>query len=1106
MEQMEKRFLEIVESMDLPNDKRQVVMGSSEEKKWQMVRDFTRRRRQVPPHEYLNKLRQVTEGDPSRRMRRKIVMSSTVQNLQGLEISLRTNNISWVQEFLDSRNSGLTVLVRYMKMRYTLEQSHGHQTQSPGSPVSRQLTKTKSVDAGTMLNGSSPPRSPLMSRRNGGGRSESSSDIHICVLCLRALMNNSHGFAALMKDTAALTTMALSMFYGTHRTAIAVIELLAAVCLVKGGHIKIMESVDNFKKENNEQYRFEKLVHYFMEPTASAEFQVACMTFINVFVHSAEDMNFRVHLQHEFTLLGLDDFIERLKSSSSVAPNLLSQISAYQGNFFHVESLIEDSKTKVDALSSVEQTKSQMAELQEKHEAAEFQSLKRIADLEKKLSDLNKTVKEAQTGTLPPSSDAPPPPGAPPPPPLPGGAPPPPPPPPPGLPGAPPPPPPPPGGPGAPPLPPLGGKFGIRGGKRKIETKYRLPLLNWSSIPATQIAGTVFTEMDDEKIIKLIDFTEFEETFKLNTPANNEPDGEGVKPEPTPRKKTVQKEGLLDTNRSQNVAIARRKITCSSEELKDVITQMDLERLPVDLVEILNKVTPNEDEVKKFGQFQKDKKDPKTLPDNDRFVFELYRVERLQARLNVMIFMGNFEEDIGILIPQIDAVIAASKSVTSSDHFKKVLEIILAFGNYMNSSKRGGVYGFKVASLDMLRDSKAPSDHTVTLMHYVAGVIRDKFPLLLGFVHELTYLDKAAPVSLDLLMADFRQISKGIKEATGELINNKQNTALKTFCLEAEPKVTKLEKGLETAKEAFGEVVQYFGENAKLSQPNSIFPVLHRFVTNFRIILAFGNYMNSSKRGGVYGFKVASLDMLRDSKAPSDHTVTLMHYVAGVIRDKFPLLLGFVHELTYLDKAAPVSLDLLMADFRQISKGIKEATGELINNKQNTALKTFCLEAEPKVTKLEKGLETAKEAFGEVVQYFGENAKLSQPNSIFPVLHRFVTNFRKADSDNLAKIAIRQAQLCVLPCVDDTSLSEDDQGVDVLPQIYDGAIEEIISGMKNTAYRPANYRRNTLRKHGNSTSSNQVAAPSPHDELLKSLQRRTKAREDNYGANRPWLK
>lgn len=38
--------------------------------------------------------------------------------------------------------------------------------------------------------------------------------------------------------------------------------------------------------------------------------QVACMQFINIVVHSVEDMNFRVHLQFEFTKLGLDDFLE----------------------------------------------------------------------------------------------------------------------------------------------------------------------------------------------------------------------------------------------------------------------------------------------------------------------------------------------------------------------------------------------------------------------------------------------------------------------------------------------------------------------------------------------------------------------------------------------------------------------------------------------------------------------------------------------------------------------------------------------------------------------------------------------------------------------------
>ena len=36
-------------------------------------------------------------------------------------------------------------------------------------------------------------------------------------------------------------------------------------------------------------------------------------------------------------------------------------------------------------------------------------------------------------------------------------------------------------------------------------------------------------------------------------------------------------------------------------------------------------------------------------------------------------------------------------------------------------------------------------------------------------------------------------------------------------------------------QEAFMEVVQYFGENAKSAQPNTVFPVLHRFVGGFRV-------------------------------------------------------------------------------------------------------------------------------------------------------------------------------------------------------------------------------------------------------------------------------
>ena len=34
------------------------------------------------------------------------------------------------------------------------------------------------------------------------------------------------------------------------------------------------------------------------------------MNFTNIVVHSVEDMKFRVHLQHEFSLLRLDDFMK----------------------------------------------------------------------------------------------------------------------------------------------------------------------------------------------------------------------------------------------------------------------------------------------------------------------------------------------------------------------------------------------------------------------------------------------------------------------------------------------------------------------------------------------------------------------------------------------------------------------------------------------------------------------------------------------------------------------------------------------------------------------------------------------------------------------------
>lgn len=37
--------------------------------------------------------------------------------------------------------------------------------------------------------------------------------------------------------------------------------------------------------------------------------------------------------------------------------------------------------------------------------------------------------------------------------------------------------------------------------KKAIQTKFRMPLLNWQALKPNQVTGTVFNELDDEQIL-----------------------------------------------------------------------------------------------------------------------------------------------------------------------------------------------------------------------------------------------------------------------------------------------------------------------------------------------------------------------------------------------------------------------------------------------------------------------------------------------------------------------------------------------------------------------------------------------------------------------------
>lgn len=109
--------------------------------------------------------------------------------------------------------------------------------------------------------------------------------------------------------------------------------------------------------------------------------------------------------------------------------------------------------------------------------------------------------------------------------------------------------------------------------------------------------------------------------------------------------------------------------------------------------------------------------------------------------------------------------------------------------------------------------------------------------------------------------------------------------------------------------------------------------ILHN-VSNFspQIVLAFGNYMNSSKRGAAYGFRLQSLDLvsshcfvlfllyfknfdgqinlvntlhfqLLETKS-TDRSQTLLHFITSIIQEKYSDLANFHTDLHFVDKAA----------------------------------------------------------------------------------------------------------------------------------------------------------------------------------------------------------
>uniref|UniRef100_A0A674ABP1 Diaphanous related formin 2 n=1 Tax=Salmo trutta TaxID=8032 RepID=A0A674ABP1_SALTR len=421
----------------------------------------------------------------------------------------------------------------------------------------------------------------------------------------------------------------------------------------------------------------------------------------------------------------------------------------------------------------------------------------KIKELEGQICNLKTqiTAGPAAAGTgVPPSplpgGLAPPPP--PPPPPPPGGCPPPPPPPPPppGMAGMPPPPPPPPGGGpppppgcGPPPPPPIPGAPGIPPPPMMAMPVIKLPYgleakktykpeaimkrVNWSKIVPQEMAENCFwIKVKEEKFENQDLFAQLSLSFSSRTKVKKEVDETDARM--TQFKKKAKELRILDGKTAQNLSIFLGSFRLPYEEIRDIVLEVDEERLSESLIQNLIKNLPEQKELSALAEL---KSEYEELCEPEQFGIVMSSVKLLRSRLNGILFKLTFEEQVNNIRPDIMNVTFACEEVKKSDSFSNLLEMVLLVGNYMNAGSRNAqTFGFNVSFLCKLRDTKS-SDQNTTLLHFLAEKCEEKYPEILRFPEELEHVESASKVSAEILKSSLSSMERHIQRLENDIEN-----------------------------------------------------------------------------------------------------------------------------------------------------------------------------------------------------------------------------------------------------------------------------------------------------------------------------------------------
>uniref|UniRef100_A0A671MWD2 Protein diaphanous homolog 2-like n=1 Tax=Sinocyclocheilus anshuiensis TaxID=1608454 RepID=A0A671MWD2_9TELE len=645
---------------------------------------------------------------------------------------------------------------------------------------------------------------------------------HKLIQCLKAFMNNKYGLQRILGDERSLLLLARAIDPKQTNMMTEIVKILSAVCIIGEENIldKILAAMTIAAERNNKE-RFAPIVEG-LENHEAQQLQGACMQLINALVTSPDDLDFRIHLRNEFLRCGLKKILPELKETEELdiqlkvfnenkeedsielshrlddirVYHLLSNMVKDTGSEPYFLSILQhlllirnDYYIRPQYYKVIEECLSQIVlhrsgmdpdfayrerlDVDFSHLIDQCVDKAKVEESEQRAAEFSKKFdEEFSSQALPPMpvpyGGIPPPP----PPPCPASLGPPPPPPPPGC--GPPPPPPPPGGgqsplPGMPLAPPplvVQLPYGLVP-KKTYKPESVMKRVNWSKIVPQEMAENCFwLKVKEERFENPDMFSQLSLSFSSKSRVKK--DVEEKDDRLTQFKKKAKELRILDAKTAQNLSIFLGSFRLPYEEIRDIVLQVDEERLSEALIQNLIKNLPEQKELSNLAEL---KNEYEELCESEQFGIVMSSVKMLRPRLNGILFKLTFEEQVNNIRPDIMNVTFACEEVKKSGGFSMLLELVLLVGNYMNSGSRNAqTFGYNVSFLCKLRDTKS-TDQNTTLLHFLAEKCEEKYPEVLKFPDELEHVDSASKVSAQILKASLDTMERHIQRLENDIQN-----------------------------------------------------------------------------------------------------------------------------------------------------------------------------------------------------------------------------------------------------------------------------------------------------------------------------------------------